>query len=99
MNRAADAPNEWVLFFSIIPVSNRCRNLASQPSPYSRRQECGTNIHDDEGNAVMDQNDRIEATDDEILACSVSDEVLEVVGGRDRAAISLISTADRCIVC
>jgi hypothetical protein len=47
----------------------------------------------------MDQTDRIEATDDEILARSVSDEVLEAVGGRDRAAISLISTADRCIVC
>ena len=52
-----------------------------------------------QGARMHDQTDRIELSDDEILACSVSDDLLEAAGGRDRAAVSLISTADRCIVC
>jgi hypothetical protein len=44
--------------------------------------------------------DQLEQADEEILTCAVSDETLEATGVRDGGcAISLISTADRCIVC
>jgi hypothetical protein len=49
---------------------------------------------------VNDQADRRDEADEEFLTCSVSDEILERAGGSGGgAAISLISTADRCIVC
>jgi hypothetical protein len=44
--------------------------------------------------------DHLDQTDEEILTRTVSDETLEATGIRDGGcAISLVSTANRCIVC
>jgi hypothetical protein len=49
---------------------------------------------------MHNQTDYLDQADEEILTCTVSDETLEAIGtGGGGRAISLISTANRCIVC